>query len=77
MSRALVYYGDLDTLSITDEQYKSNMVYRYPNLDASLPVSELECLTDYLQVSYQTRIAFCQVTESLPIDIQRFIFELL
>lgn len=77
MSRALVYYGDLDIFTITDEQYKSNMVHRYPNLDASLPITELECLTDYLQVPCQIRIAFCQVTKSLPIDIQRLIFELL
>jgi hypothetical protein len=77
MPRELVYYGDLDTLSITDAQYKSNIIYQYPHLDESLPVTELECLIDYLQVPCNVRVAFCQVTKSLPLDIQRLIFELL
>jgi len=77
MTRELVYYGDLDTLSITDYQYKSNLICQYPHLDASLPVTELECLIDYLQVPGEIRVAFCQVTKSLVLDVQRLIFELL
>lgn len=77
MNRELVYYGDLDTLPITDAQYKSNLICQYPHLDASLSVTELECLIDYLQVPCKVRVAFCQVTKSLPFDMQRLIFELL
>ena len=74
--REIVYYGDLDTQPITDEQYISNMLYRYPHLDPKLPIKELECLTDGLQVPYNVRLAFCQSTNSLPTDMQRVIFEL-
>lgn len=73
----MAYYGDLDILPITDDQYKSNLIHQFPHLDPSLPISELECLIDYLQVPCKTRVAYCQVTKSLPTDVQRLIFELL
>jgi len=71
----MAYYGDLDIPSITDEQYKLNLIHQFPHLDSSLPISELECLIDYLQVPIQVRIAYCQVTKSLPTDVQRLIYE--
>lgn len=76
VSRELVYYGDLEQTSITEEQYMSNMIYRYPQFDSILSIKEIECLSDYLQVPYDIRIVFCQVTKDLPVDIQRVIFEL-
>jgi len=76
MSHEPVYYGDLEQTFITDEQYMSNMIYRYPQFDSILSIKEIECLSDYLQVPYDIRIVFCQVTKDLPVDIQRVIFEL-
>ena len=70
-------YGDLDHIQITDAQYHANLLHQYPHLDANLSVTELENLIDILQVPYDTRIAFCQATGSLPELVQRMIFPLI
>lgn len=68
-------YGDLDHIQITDAQYHANLLHQYPHLDANLSITELENLIDIIQVPYDTRVAFCQVTALLPELIQRIIFQ--
>ena len=68
-------YGDLDHVPITDAQYQANLLHQYPHLDPSFSVTELENLIDILQVPYDDRLAFCQVTRLLPELIQRLIFK--
>ena len=70
-------YGDLDHIPITSAQYKANLLYQYPHLDPTFSITELENLIDILQVPYDTRIAFCQATGSLPELVQRIIFPLI
>ena len=71
----LMNYGDLDHVSITSTQYKANLLHQYPHLDPSFSVTELESLIDILQIPYDDRVAFCQVTSLLPELIQRLIFK--
>ena len=70
-------YGDLDHIPITDDQYHANLLHQYPHLDPDFSITELENLIDILQVPYDTRIAFCQATGSLPELVQRIIFPLI
>ena len=77
MSRDLISYDDVDSDPITDEQYRHNILYQYPHLDNNYALGELELLVDYLHTPLEFRIAFCQVTRSLPEYTQREIFNIL
>ena len=68
-------YGDLDHIPVTGAQYQANLLYQYPHLDPTFSVTELESLIDILQVPYDDRLAFCQVTSLLPELIKRLIFQ--
>ena len=69
----MAYYGDLDHIQITDDQYHNNLIHQYPHFDPTLSVPELESLIDILQIPYDLRIAFCQATKDLPELVQRLI----
>ena len=69
----MAYYGDLDHIQITDDQYHNNLIQQYPHFDPTLAVPELESLIDILQIPYDLRIAFCQATADLPELVQRLI----
>ena len=73
MSRELVSYNDLDHIPVTDEQYHANLVHQYPHLDPTFPIGELEFIIEVLQVPYEFRLAFCQVTRHLPELVQQII----
>jgi len=73
MSRELVSYNDLDHIPITDEQYHSNLVHQYPHLDPTFSLDELEFIIKVLQVPYERRLAFFQVTRCLPELAQQII----
>jgi hypothetical protein len=70
----VVDYSDLDAPSITDEQYRANLLHQYPDLDPSLDTAQLEWIIDYHYVPDDTRLAFVQSTHTLPEDVQRIIF---
>jgi hypothetical protein len=69
MERQLVWYGDIDSDPISDDQYISNMYHQIhePSLPKDLSIKMLENVADYIPlVTDNLRIAFCQVTHSLP-----------
>lgn len=70
----VVYYGDLDQIQITDEQYHNNIIHQYHNLDPIFSINELENLVDILQIPYDIRLAICQVITDLPELVKRLIF---
>ena len=69
MERELVWYGDIDFGTVSDEQYQANL-YRQvnePTLPKDLSIKMLENVADFVPlVTDDLRVAFCQVTQTLP-----------
>lgn len=78
MERELVWYGDIDISTISDEQYKINMYnqVREPTLPKNLSIKVLENVADCIPlVTDELRLAFCQVTRELPEGCQTQIWK--
>jgi hypothetical protein len=77
MPRELVDYSDIyDSVTVTDEQYRANLVHQYPYSDPDSPISKLEWDIDYDNVLDATRVAFCQATSELPEDLRWYIWKM-
>tara|TARA_B110000285_G_C14906335_1_gene505729 strand:+ start:240 stop:593 length:354 start_codon:yes stop_codon:yes gene_type:complete len=69
MEREPVWYGDIDFVTISDDQYRANMYHQInePTLPSNLSVSKLEKVADFIPlVTDDLRLTFCRVTQSLP-----------
>ena len=78
MERELVWYGDIDFESVSDEQYQANLYNQVnePTLPKDLSVKMLENVADYIpMVTDDLRLAFCQATNGLPENCQTQIWK--
>ena len=72
-TRELVWYGDIDTETISDDQYQQNLYHQVDehSLPKDLPIPMLENVADYIPlVTDDIRLSFCRATKGLPENCQ-------
>ena len=80
MEREPVWYGDLDFAPPTPKQYHENLLWQIDRgtLDPDTPTWALERMIDTQNfiplITHDYKLAFCQVTRSLPELCQRHIW---
>jgi hypothetical protein len=73
MERELVWYGDIESEPVSDEQYQANLYNQVnePTIPKDLSVEMLENVADFIPlVTDDLRMAFCQATIGLPENCQ-------
>lgn len=81
MTRELVWYGDLDYTFPTPEEYRYTLMRQLMCTDETVSTLDLEHSLDiqtYIpMITYDYKLAFCQVTKDLPTLCQERIWDIL